>query len=239
MTFHECERCNKLFTHKGNYTHHINRKIKCIENNNVIKNNLHNKKIINEVKYDIKIKKIPLSIVKIINKKNLEILQLKMEQSILLNIKNENTNNKSYINAFGFEENIHIDAELYDKTIKTPYNGILELIIHYHFNENMKENMNIRVLNKSSNYLEIFNGRIWITKYKDDVINELIISKKKIVDDYCNNNEIDLLIKKKYIDFSNNIDHYFNLNTVYKPIYRKLYNNINFFLINLCRIKKI
>jgi len=142
--------------------------------------------------------------------------------------------------------------------LKNPDNGIPQLIRLIHFNPEQPQNQNVRLKNKKEPYLKVFNGQNWELRDKDDTIQDLIISKKEIADDYLENllvaqdmeitkkqdKIIDALTHEKYETYTEAIEEY--LNTIildendskkaimnkYKRLYDKLYKQINLILIN-------
>ena len=279
MVEYKCKKCNKVFNHLGNYNTHILRLFPCNESKeskNSPKNNdentitesnglsckycskLFSRKDVctRHEKYNCK------------NKKNKEEEMLK--QTIINNfqtVNNFNTINNiqqnfnypdSGINAFGKEDISHLTHNVMKNILKSPDNGIPQLIRLIHFNPEVPQNQNVRLKNKKEPYLNVFNGQNWELRDKDDTIQDLIISKKEIADDYYDNLLLDqdmeitkkqdkiitALTQKKYETYTEAIDEY--LNTIildqndakkaimnkYKRLYDKLYKQINLIMLN-------
>lgn len=162
------------------------------------------------------------------------------------------------INPFGKEDISFLTNELMKNILKNPDYGIPRLIRLIHFNPHVPQNHNVRLKNKKEPYLNVFNGQNWELRDKDDTIQDLIISKKELADDYMENlltqqdseitkkqdKIINALQQKKYETYTEAIDEY--LNTIvlendsskhiivnkYKRLYDKLYKQINLILIN-------
>ena len=276
MVTYKCKRCNKVFTHLGNYNTHVMRIYPCEESpeNSAIKNNDESEfkcrfcdKIFSRKDVCTRHEKSNCKI-----KKNININQDIHNQTIVNNfqtINNVNTINNfqqniNYnpseinIHPFGKEDTSFLTNTIMKNILKNPDNGIPQLIRLIHFNPNIPQNQNVRLKNKKEPYLNVFNGQNWELRDKDDTIQDLIISKKEIADDYMDNiltqqdiemtkkqdKIINALTQKKYETYTEAIDEY--LNTIildqnndkiaimnkYKRLYDKLYKQINLILLN-------
>jgi len=114
------------------------------------------------------------------------------------------------LNAFGKEQLDYISKDLLKNIISRPESGIIKLIEHVHFNDDQPENQNVIIKNKSDPYLEIFNGEKWEKYDKKVAIQNIISTKKDIMDDYFDEqvekNILSTFIKKNYETFSTMLD---------------------------------
>jgi hypothetical protein len=209
--FFTCEKCLKIFNHKGDYIKHINMKKNCSEldkkykcsgcdkgftnvNNMKFhqKNNCEKLKTISEAnEYAEKIK----DLLKNANNKNIENdikkiinnIGTQINQNNYMNTTNntinQNTNINFNLNPYG-KEKLVIPDEIYQKGIKNLINGICKLIEYIHYNIDHPENQNIKLNSLSSKYIEYFNGIDWMTALKDSMVHNLITDKKNMIDEY-------------------------------------------------------
>jgi hypothetical protein len=128
------------------------------------------------------------------------------------NIQNIIVMDKINLREFGKEDLDHITDEVMSKAIKYPQAGILNLIREIHFNDTMPQNQNINILSKKEQFIEIFNGKEWKKQDKKTAIQNIITSKKDIMDDYVEEktekNLISNFIKDNYENFSEMLDNY-------------------------------
>jgi hypothetical protein len=119
---------------------------------------------------------------------------------------------KINLREFGKEDLDHITDEIMNRAIKYPQTGILNLIREIHFNDTMPQNQNINILNKKEQFIEIYNGKEWKKQDKKTAIQNIITSKKDIMDDYVEEktekNLISNFIKDNYENFSEMLDNY-------------------------------
>lgn len=284
MVEYKCKKCNKIFHHLGNYNSHIMRIFPCTDNpdekNQLPKENNYNiPEQVNELtcRYCNKIfsrKDVCIRHEKsnCKSKKTVEIHE-EIRQTVINNfqtVNNYNTINFNYenginIHPFGKEDVSFLTNGIMKNILKNPDQGIPQLIRLIHFNPEIPQNQNVRIKNKKEPYLNVFNGQNWELRDKDDTIQDLIISKKEIADDYFDNllmNQdleitkkqdkiITALTQKKYETYTEAIDEY--LNTIildgndakkaimnkYKRLYDKLYKQINLILINNSQLQEL
>lgn len=280
MVEYKCKKCNKVFNHLGNYNSHIMRIFPCNSKNENKEKIINNDVAENEsqCKYCRKIfsrKDVCLRHEKsnCKNKKMFDCEKLKEEikQTVINNfqtINNFNTinnfqqniqqNTNININPFGKEDTSFLTHSVMKNILKNPDNGIPQLIRLIHFNPEIPQNHNVKMKNKKEPYVNVFNGQNWEVRDKDDTIQDLIISKKEIADDYFENlltdQDIEItkkqdkiitaLTQKKYETYTEAIDEYLNTIIIdengekkailnkYKRLYDKLYKQINLILLN-------
>ena len=263
MVEYKCKKCNKIFTHFGNYNYHIMRIFPCDQNDFSPKNkiieqeqpeiaeeeendeltckyckkrfsrrdvcrrhenfNCKNKKIIEKEKENKKLKEeIKMNKQTIIN----NFQTINNYQQNIQNIQQNfgGFNSEVNLNPFGKEDISFLKNGVMKNIFKNPDLGIAQLIRLIHFNPEIPQNHNVRLKNKKEPYLNVFNGQNWELRDKDDTIQDLIISKKEIADDYFENlltqqdaniiqkqdTIINALTQKKYETYTEAIDDYLN-----------------------------
>ncbi len=282
MVEYKCKKCNKIFNHLGNYNSHIMRIYPCnpkTEINDKSNNSKNLEENETQCKYCNKIfsrKDVCLRHEKsnCKNKKIIECEKMKEEikQTVINNFQtvnnfntinnyqqNNNYNNSNInINPFGKEDTSFLTHTVMKNILKNPDSGIPQLIRLIHFNPEIPQNQNVKMQNKKEPYVNVFNGQNWEVRDKDDTIQDLIISKKEIADDYFENlltdqdleitkkqdKIITALTQKKYETYTEAIDEYLNTIIIdehgekkailnkYKRLYDKLYKQINLILLN-------
>ena len=273
MKIFVCDRCTKTFNHKTNFQRHILRKNPCqfVNNNDISREELLEKYFPKKKEEEVEKKFVCKNCKKEYNclshlnrhskncKTNIE-LELNKIKNEIEDIKstpqviNYNTQNIQTINvnAFGLENSIPVSEKFMKKVIKNPIKGIPDLIGYQHFNPNHPENHNVRLGNK--NYMiDVFNGKYWEAKNKTEIIQNLIVGKKDLADEFFEDkveyNEIKGTSKMTYQCFSDKIDKYVNaiLNDLIddpdidksdKKTYEHLYQQVEMLLINAHRLLK-
>ena len=162
-------------------------------------------------------KKNPNYVNRIIESKNKQIKQLEKERNkmkkeikkLLLatnttNITNSNnTNNVIIVNNYGKENTNYLSDEYLKKLLDKPFDGIQNLIKNIHFHPNHPENHNVKITNKKMPYALVWNDKIWETRKKKEVIEDLVDKGYMILD---TTNEIIEDENKKFKSFSNKYD---------------------------------
>lgn len=119
---------------------------------------------------------------------------------------------KEQLREFGKEDLAQISEDILNKAIHCPQLGILKLIKQIHFNKEIPQNQNINISNKKESFVEIFNGKEWEKQDKKIAIQNMITSKKDIMDDYVEEktekNLLSRFIKDNYEQFSEMLDKY-------------------------------
>jgi uncharacterized C2H2 Zn-finger protein len=175
---HICEDCNKSFTTKRSLDRHISQYCK-----NSGKLELY--KTIDKMQQQIDALQKNTSNSLINNSNN---------ETNLTNSLNNNLNNNTItninINAYGQEDLSHITDDDYKK-IFTKFHSMVPMLLELiHFNEDKPENTNAYISNIKSKYAYIYDGKKWILKNKDELIDD-------IYDNKC------IILIKKYGDIKN------------------------------------
>jgi len=167
-----------------------------------------------------------------------------------------NNNINSPIKEFGKEDLQHLTDEILNKVIECPQTGILKLIKQIHFNKNIPQNQNINMTNKKETYVEVFNGKEWEKQDKKIAIQNMITSKKDIMDDYMEEktekNLISSFIKDNYERFSEMLDTYVRESLNHyddnvklriarncQKLYKEVFKQVEIILINNLKNKKL
>ena len=113
---------------------------------------------------------------------------------------------------FGKEDLEFLTHDMMKNIISQPEQGIIKLIQQVHFNDEIPQNQNIQMTNKKDPYVEVFNGEKWEKQDKKTAIQNIITTKKDIMDDYFDEqvekNILSKFIKKNYETFSDMLDDY-------------------------------
>ena len=137
-------------------------------------------------------------------KKEIEKLLLATNTTNITNITNSNnTNNVIIVNNYGKENTNYLSDEYLKKLLDKPFDGIQNLIKNIHFHPNHPENHNVKITNKKMPYALVWNDKIWETRKKKEVIEDLVDKGYMILD---TTNEIIEDENKKFKSFSNKYD---------------------------------
>ena len=195
---HLCEYCNKKFKSRQGKSKH--KKLYCIKKKEelqieILKNLLKEKdklifKILDEnkkenAKKDKKIDKLMKQLMKL------------TENSGSNNNNIINSNNKITINAYGCENLEYITNNLLKKLVNKPGTAIPKLLKIIHFNDDYPENKNLKVTNIHDPYIKVHDGSNWKLKNKGDIIEDIIINKRNILDGAVVDENEDLIYKNK------------------------------------------
>jgi len=220
----ECKFCNKIFCKKGNLERHINiaclikknleQEIEDITNKRIILENDNNKEEdIDELYEQINFQQTEIDILKQTIEKllNRQCSNNFTIQQIINNNNINNINNNLYvnINSFGKEDLSHITEKDYKKYMSGFFPGFIKFIEKIHFDKNMPENHNIYITNLKSKYTTIYDNenKKWLTKNKDEIIDNLIRKNYNILDGKCDEfeeKEINEDVIKKFRSFQKN-----------------------------------
>ena len=107
-------------------------------------------------------------------------------------------NNVIIVNNYGKENTNYLTEDYLKKLLDKPYGGIQNLIKNIHFHPNHPENHNVKITNKKLPYALVWNDKIWETRNKKEVIEDLVDKGYMIMD---TTNEIIDETNKKYESF--------------------------------------
>ena len=245
-----CEKCNKSFSKKSAYIDHINKKISCIQEekdkyklmkktcqkcNKIFSSAaaMRNHLVICKVKpsENDELKQI---IIDLKNEMNEKLSKIENKPTTINNnntITNNNTINiqQNIILPYGKEELDHITEGDYKRIFNKGCYAVSELIKTVYCNKNKPQNMNVFIKNLANDYLFVYNGQEWDVKEKDDVIHNMIETKKyllecKYEDEIENLSKYEKYMFEKYLDKSEKDE---VKNNIKKEVKMILYNNRN------------
>ena len=104
------------------------------------------------------------------------------------------------INPFGQENTSYINSDYISSIIEArPIECIPKLIKYIHFNEEVKENQNVKIPNRKQPYAKVFNGESWELCDKKETIDNLITKGYTIINNhYSGNNSNAISFKEEY-----------------------------------------
>jgi hypothetical protein len=115
---------------------------------------------------------------------------------------NINSHNKIIINAYGSENIEYITEKVLKKLVNRPGSAIPNLLKMIHFNDSYPENKNLKVTNIHDPYIKVHDGDDWKLKNKGDIIEDIIITKRDLLDGAITDEELD----EKYLEKLERID---------------------------------
>jgi hypothetical protein len=252
MKEYKCEKCGKLFIHKHNYLHHVQKKKSCnifftdkhcepsvIETPEVPTYEIYNPLLIysncvycNEVFSSNSVRnrhmeqacKLRKRYTELINMYNKELENLEAENKFL-KITHSNLFGEKYLFPFGLEKFRRINHKHIQNIIKEPISGMLQFIQDYHFNPKRIQFHNIRI--PTLNHIEVYNGKKWEIEDIDRVIEQLLTIYRDTIDfivDKIN------LPGEQYIVFSENLDSLFTNQNEESSKYKRLVHELKFII---------
>jgi len=121
-------------------------------------------------------------------------------------------NKQKNIISFGKEVLDHLQKKFMRLMIMEPELGLVNLVRMIHFNDAMPQNRNLYLKDEENIY--IFQKKDWIKIKRNDAIQNLIASKKDIMDDWYDKFVEKKILEQKYINkyeiFSHDLDRYIN-----------------------------
>jgi hypothetical protein len=232
MIEYKCEKCGKLFMHKHNYLHHIQKKKPCnpffidksnepitqIEIPEAPTYEIYNPLLIysncvycNEIFSSNSVRnrhmeqscKLRKRYNELINMYDKELENLEAENKFLKTTY-ANLFGEKYLFPFGLEKFRRINHKHIQNIIKEPISGMLQFIQDYHFNSKRIQFQNIRIT--IFNYIEVYNGKQWEIRDINMVIEQLLTIYRDTIEftvDKIN------LPGEQYIVFSENLESLF------------------------------
>jgi uncharacterized C2H2 Zn-finger protein len=244
----KCIFCEHKFKNKGNILRHINTtciilKTLYMNKNKIIlektklideKNKLieDKNKLIEDKKQqdrDNEIKILRKQIEKLLQRKS-HVINQTINQTINPTI-NNTRNSMIVINAFGKEDLSHLKIQDYIKYLNNFFPGFVGYIEKVHFDDDAPQNHNIYISNLRSKYISIHDGEKWITKDKNDIIDNLILKKHNQLSSICEEleekNQISKKIVKNFEEFCESFKNKDAQKTIKNNILTMLYDNNN------------
>lgn len=111
------------------------------------------------------------------------------------------------LNNYGEENLQHLSDEFLNDCVKRLNTGVKNLVKHIHFNPEIPENQNIRLLSKKHNLLQIFRDGQWHPCDKNNTLDEMIKKGYRILHRHFidNRNETSLELSDKIQDYFVNL----------------------------------
>ena len=241
---YKCEYCGKQYKTKSYYNKHL--KETCIKHKdfeqNIIKHKLEQ---INAIKIDNNFMK------KEIFNAIHTLPRYSIKNGKIINVECDyiEYNKQKNILNFGKEVLQHLKNKFMKLMIMEPELGIVNLVRMIHFNDEIQQNRNIFLKDEDTIY--IYQKNNWLKIPRNDAIQNLIASKKDIMDDWYDGFIEKKILDQKYINkyeiFSHDLDRYINhivfateYNTglyIPKLMYEKLDKMIYILLLNNKKIE--
>jgi uncharacterized protein YoxC len=174
MVEYTCEKCQKIFDHKANYTTHINRKNPCDgahKKCEYCEKSFTRKSSLDRHYNTCKIKNT-------INNNQIHNNNCTNPISVTGNNNGTINNINIIINPFGCDDMSKLTDKQKLSVLKKCYMSIPELIKMVNLNPDLPENHNVYISNMKSDFGHINNGTKWILTKVDELIDD-VISKKK------------------------------------------------------------
>lgn len=131
----------------------------------------------------------------------------------------------------------HLTDEDYKQCISHINLSVPHLLQKVHFNKSKPENHNIYISNLKNKYIMIFNGNRWITRNRDEEIEEMLDNGNTMleykIEDWLQEGKQYPIIMKKFERYIKNIENDNVLSMIKDEIKLLLYNNRNIPQINL------
>jgi hypothetical protein len=253
MIEYKCEKCGKLFIHKHNYLHHVQKKKPCnpffIDKSNepIMKievpeaptYKIYNPLLIysnciycNEVFSSNSVRNRHMEQSCKLRKRYNELIKMYDEELVNLEAENKflkttyaNLFGEKYLFPFGLEKFRRINHKHIKNIIKEPISGMLQFIQDYHFNPKRIQFQNIRIT--ALNHIEVYNGKRWEIEDIDRVIEQLLTVYRDTIEftvDKIN------LPADQYILFSGNLESLFTNPNEESSKYKRIVHELKFII---------
>jgi hypothetical protein len=204
---YKCDYCGRQYKTRAYYEKHINEM--CIKHKefeqNIIKHKLEK---INAIKIDNEFMK-----ERIYNAIH-TLPRYSIKNGKIINVESDYIDYEKQKNILNFGKEIldHLDKKFMKLMIMDPEIGLVNLVRMIHFNDDIPQNRNLFLKNDESIYM--YQKKNWIKIRKNDAIQNLIASKKDIMDDLYDEFVEKKMLDQKYISkyeiFSHDLDRYIN-----------------------------
>jgi hypothetical protein len=196
-----CEKCELVFPKKSNYDRHMNRKTPCVkEEKEQYDTDRRTCEYCEELYSSANAAKVHMNICKkkplethesepdlkeVINKLCMEIQEMKEKMNGQTTIINNNTNNiqqNIIVMPYGKEDLSFLTLKDYKKIFGKGCYSIPEILKLIHCNDDKPEYMNVYIKNYKDEYILTFDGKDWNVEKKDDILNNMLMSKKYLLE---------------------------------------------------------
>ena len=192
-----CVYCNSKFTTRQSLSRHLKQNCK-------VKNIDYWKKCFKQsenLRKNLEIEKQNLM-------KQIEILLTKVGNNNVTTINNNNQQNNIIIRNFG-DENLSYLTDYFYKDLLTnnAFTSIPTMVKEIHCNKEHPENMNIKIMNKKTPFINIYKGDKWHKQDKKTTIQKIVNKNFSLLDNKYNNlnNSISKDKKEKYDNYKNEL----------------------------------
>ena len=228
MVTYTCDKCSKIFKHKGSYTKHVNRKFLCTLNDQNMMCSNCNKEFNSKTTLWRHRNKCKTN--KELHTNNI----LNDNRSLVDNSTTNNTLNQNMnvdgdvkLVKFGNENLSYISDDIFKSILGRGFKSVEELVDHSHFHPDHPENYNIYIANIKNDYVVIYDGKKWNINKKEDVFEDIIYAKSdflcmKFKELMGQMTEMDI---KKFTNFINERDEDKTMNKIKGELKLQLYNN--------------
>ena len=222
MTDLTCDKCDKIFAQKIDYTRHINRKYSCNKNSKIECDKCNKVFKHKSTMYSHRKKCEGKKHVNVLNNNTINNIDTQNN----LNVDKMNVDNVKVV-KFGNEDISYISDDLFQSILGHGYKSVEEFVDHTHFNPDHPENHNIYIADIKNNYVLLYDGSQWNIKDRDEAIEDLIYAKS----DYLSVKFDELMHKlspmdiKKFTNFMKNRDNDIKMKMVKTDLQLMLYNN--------------
>lgn len=173
-----CTHCEKLFSSSSSMHNHLKR---CPKNDIININAMQNQ--IKEMREEIEnLRKVSSTTIN----------QLITNGSVTVN----NTTNVIPLVKFGSEDVTRLTNEEILSALKKGYYATQKLVEVIHFNERLQEYQNLNFNCINGNSCSIFNGKMWETANRQEVLEKLIYDKIDIIEQIASDNKITIKLGK-------------------------------------------
>lgn len=193
MTKYTCEKCGRVFTHKGTYRRHINRKQSCADEIGSKSDKKHKCKLCEKsfksyasLYYHMKKNvcgKGDIDNAKVLQNVKVDAIDKNIENvNVDKNIENVNVDGDVKVVKFGNENLSYMSDDLYKQILGRGLRSVQEFIEHSNFHPDHPENHNIYIANIRDEYLVLFDGKRWIITDRDEKMEDIIYAKSDHLD---------------------------------------------------------
>ena len=176
-----CEFCKKKFTTRQALSKHVNHHCK-IKNVDYWKNCFKQSE-----KEKQSLEKDKMNLIKQIEK-----LLTKVGNNNITTINNNNIQqNNIIIRSFGDENLNYLSNSFFKELIsKNSFDSIPNMVKQIHFNNDHPENMNIKIVNKKTPFIDVFKGDKWYKQDKKSTIQKIVTKNFNLLDSKYNEDTI-------------------------------------------------
>jgi hypothetical protein len=220
--------CNRGYEHEDDFQKHQDQCDKyTLEKLKIDNLKLENLKLESEIKEkELKIKK---------SEANLNVMNI---NNNITNIQNQTIQNNIVFQITPYNDpNLENFERYYLHAIARITMSVPTLIKHIHFNKNKAENHSIQINNFRTKIAKVYDGREWKTKDEDELLEELIDTYEKLLEDWADGDPEKLVHLNKYIEIKDRDGTENVHNMLKKEIKKLIYDKRDMVKSTIARIK--